>query len=89
MNKRILLKLAMLILIVYGLVVFVNQQITLASYKSEQEYISSKINEEQQYNKSLTSKKDNINSDEYIEEMARTKLDMYMPNERIYIDIGK
>lgn len=28
--------------------------------------------------------KDNINSPEYIEQVAREKLDMYLPNERIY-----
>ena len=26
---------------------------------------------------------------EFIEEIARDKLDMYLPNERVYIDIGK
>ena len=26
---------------------------------------------------------------EYIEEMAREKLDMYLPNERVYIDTSK
>ena len=29
------------------------------------------------------------NSNEYIEQIAREKLDMYLPNERVYIDIGK
>ena len=38
---------------------------------------------------SLCNKKKNINSEEYIEEVAREKLDMYLPNERVYIDISK
>ena len=33
--------------------------------------------------------KENINSDEYIEQIAREKLEMYYPNERVYIDIEK
>ena len=33
--------------------------------------------------------KENVNSTEYIEEVAREKLDMYLPNERVYIDISK
>ena len=33
--------------------------------------------------------KANINSKEYIEEVARGKLDMYLPNEKVYIDISK
>ena len=33
--------------------------------------------------------KENVNSPEYIEEVAREKLDMYLPNERVYIDMNK
>ena len=32
--------------------------------------------------------KDNIDTPEYIEQLAREKLDMYLPNERVYIDIN-
>ena len=79
----------MIILIAYVVFTFISQQKTLNAYKTEQTYISSKIKEAEEYNETLNSKKDNINSSEYIEEMARTKLDMYLPNERVYIDIGK
>ena len=37
----------------------------------------------------LNETKNNINSNEYIEQIAREKLGMYLPNERVYIDIGK
>ena len=30
-----------------------------------------------------------MNTPEYIEKIAREKLDMYMPNERVYIDVSK
>ena len=30
--------------------------------------------------------KDNVNSQEYIEKIAREKLGMYMPNEKVYVD---
>lgn len=89
MKRKILLKLIMTILVIYALFTFINQQKTLNAYKTEQSYITSKITDAEQYNEDLNSKKDNINSPEYIEEMARTKLDMYLPNERVYIDVGK
>lgn len=89
MKNKLLVKIAMIILIIYALFTFINQQKTLNSYKTEEAYIASKISEQQQYNETLSAKKDDINSDEYVEEMARTKLDMYLPNERVYIDIGK
>ena len=50
------------------------------------EYYTEQINKQLAYQESLTAKKDNINSKEYIEEVAREKLDMYLPNERVYID---
>ena len=43
----------------------------------------------QEENQKLNETKNNINSNEYIEQIAREKLDMYLPNERVYIDIGK
>ena len=33
--------------------------------------------------------KSNLNSKEYIEKIAREKLDMYTENERVYVDINK
>ena len=44
--------------------------------------------EKEEYQETLANKKANINSKEYIEQVAREKLDMYLPNERIYIDKG-
>ena len=37
----------------------------------------------------LNSQLNNVNSTNYIEEMARDNMDMYLPNERVYIDITK
>ena len=36
----------------------------------------------------LLETKSNINSKEYIAQVAREKLDMYYPNEKVYIDKG-
>jgi len=33
--------------------------------------------------------KENVNSKEYIERVAREKLNMFLPNERVYIDISQ
>lgn len=88
-SKKILKKIVLIIILLYILSVLINQQKTLNSYKAEQEYIAEKIEENTEYNKALLSKQDNITSAEYIETVAREKLDMYTPNERVYIDIGK
>ena len=36
----------------------------------------------------LAKKKEAVNSLDFIEQMAREKLDMYYPNERVYLDSG-
>ena len=86
--KSILIKLIVIIVGIYLIVTFVNQQKKIDSYNSNIDYLSSKIDEQKDYREELNSVKDNINSPEYIEEVAREKLNMYMPNEKVYIDIG-
>ena len=73
---------------IYVLYVLIGQQRTLNTYKKNQEYYSKQLNEQVAYREKLTNTKNNINSKEYIEQIAREKLDMYLPNERIYIDKG-
>lgn len=75
--------------IVYVSIIFINQQKTINAYNNEQLSIKDKIKEQEEYNQTLLATKENISSPEYIEELARQKLDMYLPNEKVYIDIGK
>ncbi len=77
------------IAIVYVASTFIAQQKSLNSYKNQQETLKQKIEEEKEYKSELLSKKENITSPEYIEQIAREKLDMYLPNERVYIDVTK
>ena len=42
--------------------------------------------DEQERNTMLLEKKENVNSNEYIEQMAREQLGLVMPNETIYVD---
>ena len=88
-NKKILKVIIILIVLSYLIYIIVKQQTTLNSYKSEQDYVSEQIQEQQEYKNELADMKANINSDEYIEQIARDKLDMYLPNERVYVDANK
>ena len=60
----------------------------LNQYNSNSKDLASQIEEEKTNNKELLAEKDNVNSKEFIEQTAREKLDMYYPNEKIYIDKG-
>ncbi len=61
----------------------------LKAYNSEIKNYETQIAKEKQTKESLIEIKENVNSPEYIEQVAREKLGMYLPNERVYIDIGK
>lgn len=87
--KKIYKKLFFIVLAIYAICVFANQQKTINSYKNSQAYYSEQIASKLAYQETLYKKKDNVNSEEYVEEAAREKLDMYLPNERVYIDASK
>lgn len=88
-NKKILKVIIILIVLSYFIYVLIKQQATLNSYQTEQDYVSSQIQDQQEYKNELADMEANINSDEYIEQIARDKLDMYLPNERVYVDANK
>ena len=70
---------------IYTVVYFINQQKKLDKYKTEQAYYKVQIEELQAEQEDLKKEQENMNSPEYIEEQARRKIDMYYPNERVYI----
>ena len=74
---------------IYFIVTVISQQKTLNQYRTEAATYSKELEEVQNTNEELTKTKENVNSPEYIEEVAREKLDMYLPNERVYIDMTK
>lgn len=89
LKNNLLKKICLIVFIIYISVIMINQQKTINSYNSQREYYESKIEEAETYNKALIAEKANLNSKEYIEKIAREKLDMYTDSERVYIDINK
>lgn len=87
--KKVIKLLFAIIVGIYVISVFIDQQKTLNSYKTSQEHYAMEIDKEKKNKEELLELKNNINSPEYIEEIAREKLDMYLPNERVYIDISQ
>lgn len=87
-SKKMGKKLLLFAILLYIIYIFIGQQKTLDSYKTAQKYYSEQLNKQLAYQESLYDTRTNINSEEYIEEIAREKLDMYLPNERVYIDKG-
>ena len=75
--------------IIYFIYTVIAQQKTLNNYAQERKKYNDNIETAQEEQNELNEMKENINSDEYIEQIAREKLGMYYPNERVYIDIEK
>lgn len=84
--KILFKKVFIMSLLVYATYVIIGQQKTLNSYKKNQQYYQEQINEQLAYQKDLNDTKTSVNSQEYIEKEARERLDMFLPNERVYID---
>ncbi len=87
--KMLWKKALLLIVACYIINVFISQQKTLNNYHAEINQYEEKITEANETKEELAKLKKDVNSNEYIEGVAREKLGMYLPNERVYIDISK
>ena len=84
--KKLIKRLIIVCIIIYAFITFSNQQKILNTYASSNTEIEKKLEQAQEYQEQLKEIKENVNSKEYIEEVAREKLDMYLPNERVYVN---
>ena len=87
-NKKLHIRLLIFFVIIYVTIVLVNQQKILNNYSKNSRDLSSQIKDQTEYKEKLAETKESISSLDYIEEVAREKLDMYLPNERVYADKG-
>ena len=79
----------LLAIFIYLSYIFVNQQRLLYAKNLELNKIENKISEEEKLKNELSIEKEMIQSDKYIEKVAREKLGMVKKDERIFMDIEK
>lgn len=90
MKKKLKInRIVIIAVIAYFIYVMISQQQTLTAYDKEAATYTNQIEKANIKTEDLKETKNNINSTEYIENIAREKLGMYLPNERVYIDITK
>ena len=87
-NTKIYRNILILIIGVYVVLTLFNQQKILNQYNQDNKDLAQKIEQEKETKEELAKKKEDVNSLDFIEKIAREKLDMYYPNERVYIDQG-
>lgn len=90
MKKVKLLRNIFLIIFIVWIIMLLKQEMNINQYKNEIEVLASKIetseDELNQNKQDLKQKEENNQSLEYIEQVAREKLGMYLQNERVYVD---
>lgn len=89
LNSKRIYKLIMIVFLIYCITIFVKQQTKLNAYSAEKKYYETQINSLDEEKQKLLETQESVNSPEYIEKNAREKLEMYLPNETIFIDISK
>ena len=87
-KKIIFIVLFVLTVALIGYVFMAHHQM-LDSYADEKKSLNNQIEAATLKQQELKDELNSINSPNTIESIARDKLDMYYPNERVYIDISK
>lgn len=84
-----IMNLILIITIIYACISFFNSQVKLNDYSKDISYYNSQIEELKAKKEELSATQENVNSPEYIEKMARENLEMYLPNETVYVVSNK
>ena len=88
-KKKVLPNLLLLCFGVYSVYTLAYQQIELYRYDKSERNIDAQITQMQQEIEMNKQRIEFIKSEAYIEEVAREKLGMLRPEEKIYIDVSK
>ena len=83
MKSKLLKRIIIVAVLIYAIYTFISQQKLLNTYTAEAKQINTQIEEAEEIKQELADTK------EHLEDVAREKLDMYLPNEKVYIDISK
>lgn len=89
MKTKVLKRIIIIAILIYAVYTFISQQKLLNAYTAEADRYNEQIEEAKEISQELADTKEHLDSKEYIEDVAREKLDMYLPNEKVYIDISK
>ncbi len=84
--KRLIKTIAVVFVLMYSFFIMVDQEVAFRKYDNELNDYNSMIAEENILHEQLVNTRDQISSEKYIEEVAREKLGLVMPNEVVFID---
>lgn len=88
-NKFNFMSFVIIILIAYFSYTFYTQQLQINKYNSQIEILENDISYKEDLTETYKEARENVNSDEYIEKVAREELGLIKPYEKIFIDVNK
>jgi cell division protein FtsB len=74
---------------VYFVTTFIDQQISINKYNSQIEMYEQDIANKEALSKYYDEQQDSVETDEYIEQVARDSLGLVKPYEKIFVDVNK
>ena len=86
-KKNFFLRLAFVIVLIYVLATWVNQQITIAEKKQEKQLLEAQLSEQNAENAELKLLSEEENVKALMEKIARETLDYVFPGEKEYIRV--
>ena len=86
--KRLALSLFVMVFCVYFVCTVIGQQTVLSRKNDEIQSINEQIETASRETERLSGELESVNDPEYMERMAREKLGLVAPNERVYIDLS-
>lgn len=92
MSKRKKSKVGLILIAVicaYFIYIMVGQEKLLIQKQNEMKKIEAKIEDEKALNEELQKQKQEVNSDSYVERIAREKLGMVKPGEKVFVDVNR
>ncbi len=87
--KRFTVAMLAIFFVLYFICVMIGQQIDISKKNKEIDALEEKIAAAQQQTEKLEKELENLNDPEYLEEMAREKLGLVRPNERVFVDVNR
>ena len=87
--KKALFFIAVSAFVIYFIFVMISQQLIINRKNKEIDALEEKITATTQQTEKLEQELENLNDPEYLEQVARERLGLVRPNERVFIDANK
>lgn len=89
LKKKKLTRFLMIAIVLYTCYVLIQQQVRIHDIDAEMAAYQQKIESAQSENEELNNTKGLLETDEYYEKLARQRLGLVKPDEKVFVDISK